>query len=430
MAKVMIWPDVYREHGHWLPAVNLAKSLQDENHSVEFMGIPDCSSIVSPYGAIFRTIFSDIYPAGHSLNDRLEPIGQRWKPHHLLPMCRGQSGIADVFAPTNPANKPNVLVAGYFAGLEAAILYHRYQIPIVLLTTYLRHPDEDPAMFAKTKLVFMHEQVAQKIMNLAMNRQPGDPDATLEEFLRPLEEAKEMIPCPRDFDYFDDDWEHGPNVTYVEPMVTRAPLSAGITLPTNPTGLNPAIPTDKKIIFATSGSQVADYEDKARQYFQALIGMMKTSGMENYHLVLAMGDKLLAEFNILYKVDIGKSTLPSNVTLSAWVSQLEILKTAEVVFMHGGLATIKESIWEQVPIVIFPHGKDQMDNALRIERAGVGIAPKVDVMTPQTLRQALTEVTASTWIKQRLQAMSGLFVAKDSVANKPSVDIIVAAATP
>jgi UDP:flavonoid glycosyltransferase YjiC (YdhE family) len=71
-----------------------------------------------------------------------------------------------------------------------------------------------------------------------------------------------------------------------------------------------------------------------------------------------------------------------------------------------------------------------MDNALRIERAGVGIAPKVDVMTPQTLRQALTEVTASTWIKQRLQAMSGLFVAKDSVANKPSVDIIVAAATP
>jgi UDP:flavonoid glycosyltransferase YjiC (YdhE family) len=427
MAKIMLWPDVYREHGHWLPAVNLAKSLKDLNHTVEFMGIPDCSSIVSPYGATFRPILGNIYPAGHSLNDRLEPIGQRWKPHHLLPMCRGQGGIAELFA---AGVKPNVVVAGYFAGLEALILRHKYQVPFVLLTTYLRHPDEDPAMFAKTKLLFMHEEVAQKLMNSAMNRTASDPDATLEEFLAPLEEAKELIPCPRDFDYFDEDWEHGGNVTYVEPMVTRVPLDPAITLPTNPVGLSPAIPTDKKLIFATSGSQVADYEDKARQYFQSLIGMMKTPGMENYHLVLAMGDKLLAEFNVLYKIDVGTSTLPANVTLSAWVSQLEILKAAEVVFMHGGLATIKESIWEQVPIVIFPHGKDQMDNALRIERAGVGIAPKVDVVTPQALRQALTEVTASPWIKQRLQAMSGLFAAKDNATPKPSVQIILGAATP
>lgn len=427
MAKIMIWPDVYREHGHWLPAVNLAKTLKDLNHTVEFMGIPDCNSIVSPYGATFKTILGNIYPLGHSLNDRLEPIGQRWKPHHLLPMCRGQGGIAELFA---VGVKPNVLVAGYFAGLEALILHHKYQVPFVLLTTYLRHPDEDPAMFAKTKLVFMHEQVAQKLMNLAMSRGPSDPDATLEEFLAPLEAAKEMIPCPRDFDYFDDDWQHGVNVTYVEPMIQRVPLNPAIQLPPNPVGLNPAIPTNKKIIFATSGSQVADYEDKARQYFQALIGMMKTPGMTDYHLVLAMGDKLLAEFNILYQIDVGTSTLPSNVTLSAWVSQLEILTKAEVVFMHGGLATIKESIWEEVPIVILPHGKDQADNALRIERAGVGIAPKVDVLTPQALRKALTEVTASTWIKQRLFDMKGLFSAQENAPSKPSVQIILGAATP
>lgn len=36
--------------------------------------------------------------------------------------------------------------------------------------------------------------------------------------------------------------------------------------------------------------------------------------------------------------------------------------------------TIKESIWEQVPIVIVPHGKDQPDNATRIRRNGLGAA--------------------------------------------------------
>lgn len=415
MANVMIWPDVYREHGHWLPAVNLARSLLDAGHQAGFMGIPDCASIVAPYGASFTTILSKIYPLGHTLNDRLEPIGQRWKPHHLLPMCRGGHG-GELDALFTGAGRPDVLVAGYFAGLEALILHHRYQIPIVLLTTYLRHPDEDPAMFAKTKLVFMHEQVAQKLMDLAM----GAPDADLEAFLRPLEEAPELIPCPRDFDYFDDDWKHGPTVHYVEPMVTRVPLAPDITLPTNP----PGIPTDKKLIYGTSGSQVADYEDKARQYFQSLIGMMKTAGMEGHHLVLAMGEKLLSEFQRSYEIDVGLSTLPANVTLTAWVSQLEILQTAQAVFMHGGLATIKESIWEKVPIVIFPHGKDQLDNALRIERAGIGIAPKVDVLTPSALRQMLTQVTTSTWIRQRLTAMQGLFFAKENETPKPSVQLI------
>ena len=48
MARIMIWPDLYKEHGHWLPCVNLANSLQEIGHTPEFMGIPDCASIVAP----------------------------------------------------------------------------------------------------------------------------------------------------------------------------------------------------------------------------------------------------------------------------------------------------------------------------------------------------------------------------------------------
>ncbi|HSC88814.1 MAG TPA: glycosyltransferase, partial [Polyangiaceae bacterium] len=399
-------------HGHWLPAVNLAKTLKDDGYVVEFMGIPDCASIVAPYKATFRTILADIYPTGHTLNDRLEPEGQRWKPHHLLPICRG--ALDALFT---GSGKPDLLIAGYFGCLEALILHHKYKIPLVLLTTYLRHPDEDPTMFAKTKLVFLPEPVAQKIMALAT----GKEEVSLEEFLAPLDQAPEMIPCPRDFDFYDEDWEHRAVTQYVEPMVRRVPLD-GTSLPNNPTNLQPPIPTNKRIIFGTSGSQVADYEDKARQYFHALIGMMKTTGMTNHHLVLAMGEKLLSEFNVAYGVDKGKSTLPFNVTMSAWVSQLDVLVAADVVFMHGGLATIKESIWEKVPIVIFPHGKDQLDNALRIERNGLGISPRVGVLTPHALRQMLTEVTSSQWIRQQIAKMRDLFVAQDN--EKPSLDII------
>ena len=80
------WPDIYREQGHWLPCINLAKSLQNAQptgHSVKFMGIPDCESIVSPYVApaqfsnFFRTVLGDIYPRGHSVESKLEPRDQR-----------------------------------------------------------------------------------------------------------------------------------------------------------------------------------------------------------------------------------------------------------------------------------------------------------------------------------------------------------------
>jgi hypothetical protein len=59
MSRVIIWPDIYKEQGHWLPCINLAKSLKDAGYAtVEFMGIPDTQPIVQPYGFPFNTILS------------------------------------------------------------------------------------------------------------------------------------------------------------------------------------------------------------------------------------------------------------------------------------------------------------------------------------------------------------------------------------
>jgi UDP:flavonoid glycosyltransferase YjiC (YdhE family) len=85
--------------------------------------------------------------------------------------------------------------------------------------------------------------------------------------------------------------------------------------------------------------------------------------------------------------------------------------------MHGGLATIKETIYEKVPIIIVPHGKDQVENARRIARAGVGLASEVGELKPEQLRALLTSATASTWIRQNLVKFRGIF---DAEENKPA----------
>lgn len=403
--KVMLFPDLYREQGHWLPAVNLAKSLKDRGYNIGFMGIKDCESVITPYkgnltiGSLFTPILEGIYPLGYTLENKLEPLDQRWKPQHLMSICRGE--LAGALAGSS------LLIGGYFTALESLLLHRKHGIPIALLTTYLRHPDDDPASFAKTKLVYMQRAVAQSLMDQVT---PGGKfSGTLDEFVQPLRDAKELIPCPKSFDLTDPDWNHTGNVFYVEPMVLRVPLD-GSAPPTNASG----VPQDKRIIFGTAGSQIQDYEFKARSFFKNLISMMKTSDMDKYRLVLAVGEKILAQLNVEYGVDRGKSTIPSNVHLFDWVSPLDILAEAEVVFMHGGLATIKEAIWEQVPMVVVPHGKDQLDNALRIRRGNLGVVSDVTDLSPSELRRLITVATTNSWQRSNVAKLRATFQAEDA----------------
>jgi len=413
MSRVTIWPDIYKEQGHWLPCINLAKSLKDAGYTtVDFMGIPDTQPIVAPYGFPFTTVLGNIYPAGYSLENKLEPVDQRWKPHHLMPIVRG--ALDNVFKP--PAPPVNLLISGYFTALETLMISRKYTIPFVIITTFLRHPEDLPSLHAKTKLLYMPKAVAQALIDGVVG--PANAGMTIDEFVAPLDAANrpEIIPCSKEFDFVDADWVHRKTTTYVEPMILRTPIP-----PASP--IAPlVIPAGTRLIYGTSGSQVQDYEFRARVFFKNLISMMQTQGMDQYTLVLAVGSKLFAQLNLEYRANSSLSTLPPNVRIFDWVSQLDIMAAADVVFMHGGLATIKESIWEEVPIVIVPLGKDQMDNALRIKRTGVGVASEVADLSPNDLRKLFTKATSSTWIRQSLTRMKGIFAAAE--AAKPSINII------
>src|SRR6266498_154533 len=418
MSRVIIWPDIYKEQGHWLPCINLAKSLKDAGYAtVDFMGIPDTQSIVQPYGFSFTTILSNIYPAGYSLENKLEPVDQRWKPAHLMPIVRG--ALDNVFRPASgPA--PDGIIGGYFTSLETLMISRKYNKPFVIITTFLRHPEDLPSLLAKTKLLYMPKAVAQALIDGIVA--PAKAGMSIAEFVSPLDAAgaPEIIPCSKEFDFQppdDPDWVHRPTTSYVEPMIVRTPLPPSPPIP-DPT----VIPANFRLIYATSGSQVQDYEFRARIFFKNMISMMQTAGMDTYYLVLAVGSKLFTQLNLEYGVGTANPTLPKNVALFDWVSQLDIVRIADCVFMHGGLATIKESIWEQVPIVIVPLGKDQMDNALRIKRTGVGVAAEVADLSPADLRQLFTQATGSTWIRQNLASMKAIFQTAETA--KPSVNII------
>ena len=67
---------------------------------------------------------------------------------------------------------------------------------------------------------------------------------------------------------------------------------------------------------------------------------------------------------------------PANVTVVERAPHREVLKHASAVVTHAGHGTVIKALAAGVPVVAVPLGRDQLDNAARVEHHGAGIRLK------------------------------------------------------
>ncbi|WP_211219874.1 glycosyltransferase [Glaciibacter superstes] len=65
---------------------------------------------------------------------------------------------------------------------------------------------------------------------------------------------------------------------------------------------------------------------------------------------------------------------PANVTVVASAPHREVMRQADLVVTHGGHGTVIKTLAAGLPLVILHHGRDQVDNAVRVTTRGAGIA--------------------------------------------------------
>lgn len=75
---------------------------------------------------------------------------------------------------------------------------------------------------------------------------------------------------------------------------------------------------------------------------------------------------------------------PSNATVTGFVRHAAMLPHADAVVCHAGLGTVTNALTFGVPLLCLPLGRDQHDNAARVEELGAGIqlpadAPRIAV---------------------------------------------------
>lgn len=78
--------------------------------------------------------------------------------------------------------------------------------------------------------------------------------------------------------------------------------------------------------------------------------------------------------------------IPDNFIVRRRVPQLEVLKNASLFISHGGMNSINESLYYQVPLIMVPQQPEQDFNAKRVQRLGAGLRLSGDKVSEHTLR--------------------------------------------
>lgn len=114
----------------------------------------------------------------------------------------------------------------------------------------------------------------------------------------------------------------------------------------------------------------------------------------------------------------------SNAHVFARVPQLALLARVDAVVTHGGNNTTQETLAAGKPMLVLPFGGDQLENARRVERLGVGLALSPHELEPRRVASAVTRLLEEQSFAARASEVARALEGVDGVAR--AVEAILA----
>ncbi|XP_043282575.1 UDP-glucosyltransferase 2-like isoform X1 [Venturia canescens] len=103
--------------------------------------------------------------------------------------------------------------------------------------------------------------------------------------------------------------------------------------------------------------------------------------------------------------------LPKNIRTFKWLPQLKVFrhKHMKAFITHGGMLGIQEAIHFAIPMIAMPIFAEQFSNANRVAFIKIGIKLSVEVLTEETLDEALHEIFYNPIYKKKILQVSAQF---------------------
>ncbi len=135
-------------------------------------------------------------------------------------------------------------------------------------------------------------------------------------------------------------------------------------------------------------------------------------GNTDYQVIMSVGN--LVDIN-----DFGR--LPENISVFSHVDQIAVLNKADVFVSHCGMNSVSESLYFEVPLVMFPQTTEQKGVSERVLTLGAGIKPnKTDA---PSLLKAVNKILNDSTYKENASKISHGF--KNCTGRKGAADKII-----
>ncbi|ONG64938.1 UDP-glucosyltransferase [Bacillus cereus] len=113
---------------------------------------------------------------------------------------------------------------------------------------------------------------------------------------------------------------------------------------------------------------------------------------------------------------------PDNFIIASYVPQSEILNEADVFITHGGMNSVHDAIYFNVPFVIIPHDKDQPMIAQRLTELEAAHRLLKEHVNVQSLKEAVTDVLLNEKYKQGIRKLNESFL--ECGGSKEAITVI------
>nr|XP_029709428.1 UDP-glucuronosyltransferase 1-9-like [Aedes albopictus] len=120
----------------------------------------------------------------------------------------------------------------------------------------------------------------------------------------------------------------------------------------------------------------------------------------------------LPQYNFLWKWETDNvPKLPPNVLLRKWIPQNDVLAHPgiKLFITHGGVFSTQESIYWAKPMLVFPFYGDQHGNALKLQKAGIGLTMAIVNVTVGEFQGKAQEILENPDFQINANRMSALF---------------------
>lgn len=150
---------------------------------------------------------------------------------------------------------------------------------------------------------------------------------------------------------------------------------------------------NKKLIYVSTGSQISAPEE----FYNTIINTYADS---EYEVVISC--KYADEERL-------KDIIPKNIKIYSFVDQNKILEKASLFITHGGYNSVYESIFYNVPMLVYPLSNDQPLNANIVHDTGIGVNLKKFNFNSSNLKKLTKEIIDNEDIKHNLKIIKNDF---------------------